>query len=82
MLPGLPAYVSAECLEGTLHLWGPKNAKQGTVMVCHEGSFGSVCDNGWDDNDAKVVCRMLGYPAEGNGKISFSLVQLFSPPSL
>lgn len=55
-------------------------------MVCHDGSFGSVCDNGWDSNDAKVVCRMLGYPADSKAVLHVSLatysLSLPVPPSL
>ena len=30
--------------------------------MCYNGSYGSVCDVGWDDEDASIVCRnYFGY---------------------
>ena len=53
-------------------------SSSGSVEVCDGERWGSVCDDGWNNAGAGVLCRQLGYP-EGGTATDESTFGLISP---
>lgn len=51
------------CQPGDLRLVGGVSPYEGRVEVCGGLGFewGTVCDDFWDSDDVRIVCRQLGY---------------------
>ena len=44
-----------------MRLQGGIDHSNGRVEFCEFNTWGAVCNDEWDDNDARVVCKQLGY---------------------
>ena len=51
-----------QCTNGDLRL---SQNFTGRVEFCVGGTYGTVCEKGWDNIEAKVVCTQLGYGTSG-----------------
>ena len=58
--------VAGGCSVGSVRLAGGSDSTRGRVEVCLNGTdWGTVTDDFWNDNDARVVCRQLGFSTAG-----------------
>jgi len=48
------------------------------VEIFHEGSWGTICDDYWDIQDANVVCNSLGYPGAASANASVGTQQAYN----
>lgn len=49
------------CEDGDIQLIYGDIMSEGTILICKDDVWGTVCDDLYDHNDAEVVCRRLGY---------------------
>lgn len=52
------------CSDGDLRVVG-NSFIEGSLEICINNSYGAICDDFWDEQDARVACMQLGF---ANGK--------------
>lgn len=85
MCKNVPAFIfsllflnSEICENGQLRLVGGTDVDSmnrplaGRVDYCYEEQWGTICNNGLDNFDARVLCREIGFSISELIKISYS----------
>ena len=54
-------HVDIICTNGDVRLVGGSNPFEGRIEVCFYNQWGTICDSFWGNEEARVICRQLGY---------------------
>ena len=60
----IPPAEGFTCEDGQVRLADGAVNTEGRVEVCFNNRYGTICDDLWDNTDASVVCRQLGFSSE------------------
>ncbi|XP_062596611.1 neurotrypsin-like [Saccostrea cucullata] len=66
-------YAAVNCTQGKVKLVSGQTPTEGLVKVFYNGSWGTVCNDEWDDRDAAVVCFMLGFSRQNATALTSSV---------
>ena len=60
---GVRCIVNRDCADGDIRLVNNPIGRNssGRVEICRNEQWGTVCDDAWDNTDASVACRQLGF---------------------
>ena len=62
-LLSITSYIA--CADGDLRLVGGFIPSEGRVEICINNTYGTICDDRWDEQDAAVVCTQLQFSPNG-----------------
>ena len=61
------------CDDGDLRLIGGLVDSEGTVEMCLDGGWNSLCSRNWGDEETLMVCKQLQLPTDGKTHRSYHL---------
>ena len=51
--------------------------REGTVLVCYNNTYGTVCDDRWDSIEASIVCGKLGFDGSGMSELHHPFLSMY-----
>ena len=57
----LASNTTDNCTTGEVRLTDGRTQYEGLVEICYGNTWRTICPSNWDNSDAQVVCRQLGY---------------------
>ena len=64
----------SDCSTGDLRLVGGSSPLSGTVELCINNAWGTICDSEFSSQDAEVICRQIGELPNGEHRCLYSYI--------